>query len=523
MSDSLEPLRLLEEVLEEERKAFQAAQDEFGEKLASARQTLRSCAGNVEKNRANLERIAESSRAQMAAIEALLLQGGDSSALESELSAARGLLGAREAECAELLVKLAEREARVVVLEGEVGEALARVGVLEGEAAAAASGGTELSARVEALVASEARLMEEVSGLEARVGAAMESEVESQKLITTLRGEVAQARARLAEAEGALEGVEQSNLPLKAELERLRPQLESLLEGQGAAQAEVVALQGRLAALDGEKGNLLEDIEALRVENDRLQATVSTMITEAEANDLRRALDEERVRVDLLEQRLSDENAKGTKASLALQLAEAIKEAEEAKEALRQLRSSSGVRVSGGGVVAPKAAVESISRTGLEEQRMVLAAAKSAKGQKRTIGELLVEAGIVSRDQLQDAVEEQRRNPQTHLGAIFIERKHATEEAVAQALACQCGADFVDLGGDMIDAGAAALINERLANQHVCIPVRVGEEKLVVAMANPMDLVAIEDVERATGRGVEVVVGTPTQIREAIAKFYWEP
>jgi len=94
---------------------------------------------------------------------------------------------------------------------------------------------------------------------------------------------------------------------------------------------------------------------------------------------------------------------------------------------------------------------------------------------------------------------------------------------VAQALACQCGVDFVALTERTVNSEATALINERLANKHNCIPVRATAGTLELAMANPMDLVAIEDVERTTNRKVEVVVSTASAIKEAIAKFYWEP
>nr|HPO14020.1 type II secretion system protein GspE [Candidatus Hydrogenedentota bacterium] len=64
---------------------------------------------------------------------------------------------------------------------------------------------------------------------------------------------------------------------------------------------------------------------------------------------------------------------------------------------------------------------------------------------------------------------------------------------------------------------------ERPANQHQCLPVRTTDEGLILAMVNPLDLLAIEDVERTTNRKVEIVVVTPSDIKEAIAKYYWEP
>ena len=75
---SLDALRLFEEAWEETRQAFITAQDEFAEKLASARQTLRSCAGNVEKHRANIDQLTESAKARIDEVRSFVAAGGDS-------------------------------------------------------------------------------------------------------------------------------------------------------------------------------------------------------------------------------------------------------------------------------------------------------------------------------------------------------------------------------------------------------------------------------------------------------------
>ena len=66
-------------------------------------------------------------------------------------------------------------------------------------------------------------------------------------------------------------------------------------------------------------------------------------------------------------------------------------------------------------------------------------------------------------------------------------------------------------------------MTERLARLHTCIPLSATEVGVRIAIANPLDLVAIEDIERATTRKVEVVVATPKAILPLIDHYYWEP
>ncbi|MCF6287276.1 MAG: hypothetical protein L3K26_19150, partial [Candidatus Hydrogenedentes bacterium] len=98
-----------------------------------------------------------------------------------------------------------------------------------------------------------------------------------------------------------------------------------------------------------------------------------------------------------------------------------------------------------------------------------------------------------------------------------------SEAAVAQARASQCGVDFMRITETTVDPDAASLISERLANQHSCIPISVSDRGMVLAVVNPMDLLAIEDVERFTNKKVDVIVGTVPEIEHAIARYYWEP
>ena len=93
-------LRLFEEAWEEAQKAFLAAQDDFADKLANARQTLRSCAGNVEKHKTNLEQIATSAKGHVADLRAFVEGGGAAAGLEEKIAALETAATDRDAEIA---------------------------------------------------------------------------------------------------------------------------------------------------------------------------------------------------------------------------------------------------------------------------------------------------------------------------------------------------------------------------------------------------------------------------------------
>ena len=74
-----------------------------------------------------------------------------------------------------------------------------------------------------------------------------------------------------------------------------------------------------------------------------------------------------------------------------------------------------------------------------------------------------------------------------------------------------------------VNADIAALVPERVAKKYTCIPVRLENERLVLAMANPMDLLAIEDIGLITQKSVDVRVAPHSAVEAAINRYYWEP
>ncbi|HOE67217.1 MAG TPA: hypothetical protein PLO62_11890 [Candidatus Hydrogenedentes bacterium] len=143
-----------------------------------------------------------------------------------------------------------------------------------------------------------------------------------------------------------------------------------------------------------------------------------------------------------------------------------------------------------------------------------------AGGRRPRLGEILLAEQDVTDEQLGEALAVQEQDPYRRIGAILVDQGIATEETVARALARQLIMRFIDLDRVEPDPEAVRVISERLAHHHGCIPVSVTGDEVLLAMANPLDLIAIEDVELASGRRVEPAVATATAIRRAIVRSF---
>ena len=142
------------------------------------------------------------------------------------------------------------------------------------------------------------------------------------------------------------------------------------------------------------------------------------------------------------------------------------------------------------------------------------------QGKRRPMGLILVKAGIISPEQLETALSQQRNAWNRHLGGILVDLGFVNDESVAQAIAAQTRTPFVRLSDEHIDRQATSLIARKMAAHHLAIPITFEMNDLRVAMANPLDLVALEDVKLATGRPVSPVVATTRDIEQTINRIY---
>lgn len=149
------------------------------------------------------------------------------------------------------------------------------------------------------------------------------------------------------------------------------------------------------------------------------------------------------------------------------------------------------------------------------------------------LGERLINAGILTEDQLDLALKEQKRTLEL-LGEVLVGLGFLTQDAIASALAAEAGAHHIELRCyPAIEPEVLELVPESFARQHSLIPLSIktcserpllsqGESngRLVVAMENVFDIVIIDELQRMTNCAVEAVSATETDILMAIDRFY---
>jgi type IV pilus assembly protein PilB len=142
-----------------------------------------------------------------------------------------------------------------------------------------------------------------------------------------------------------------------------------------------------------------------------------------------------------------------------------------------------------------------------------------ATGHKR-LGELLIEAKLLSHEQLDRAIAEQKKSGQL-LGATLIAMKVITEDVLMGLLQRQLGLPLVDLEAQMVDEAAVAKVKEDMARKYLALPIEIeGRKTLVVAMSDPLNVAALEDLRFHSGMFIKPVLASPTQVAEAIERFY---
>ncbi|HEX9779636.1 MAG TPA: ATPase, T2SS/T4P/T4SS family [bacterium] len=131
------------------------------------------------------------------------------------------------------------------------------------------------------------------------------------------------------------------------------------------------------------------------------------------------------------------------------------------------------------------------------------------------VGELLVKRGVITAAQLDEALTEQQTTGK-FFGTILVARGWITEEALARTLSEQLGLAYVDLASHPTEPGVLELLPETLCRQYVAIPLFSMGDSITVAMANPLDAAAIEELQKASQRHIWPVFSTPTAIRHAL-------
>ena len=149
---------------------------------------------------------------------------------------------------------------------------------------------------------------------------------------------------------------------------------------------------------------------------------------------------------------------------------------------------------------------------------MTTSRATPSRSTKR-LGELLLEAGVVTEAQLSEVLEEQKRTGK-RMAQIFIERGLLAKGEAGRWLALQQGYEYVNLTAEPIDVHVAQLLPEPFARRLMALPIRQEGKNLIVAMADPSDILALDEITRATGLRVQPVFTTETDLEWALAQLF---
>ncbi|MEK7841174.1 MAG: ATPase, T2SS/T4P/T4SS family, partial [Deltaproteobacteria bacterium] len=135
------------------------------------------------------------------------------------------------------------------------------------------------------------------------------------------------------------------------------------------------------------------------------------------------------------------------------------------------------------------------------------------------LGELLVREKLLSAEQLKKAIEEQRSSG-GRLGYNLAKLGYINEKDLTTFLSRQYGIPSVDLAATEIDTEIIKLIPEDVAKKYQVIPISRTGSTLIMAMADPSNIFAIDDIKFLTGYNVESVIASETAIKDAIEKYY---
>jgi hypothetical protein len=138
---------------------------------------------------------------------------------------------------------------------------------------------------------------------------------------------------------------------------------------------------------------------------------------------------------------------------------------------------------------------------------------------KPRIGMLLVKAGILTEKQLGNALDVQERTGEK-LGTILVNLGYMAEEALLDAVGSQLQVPFIRLEDETFDPAIAGFVGAHIARARRCIPVRREKDQIIMAMADPLDLATLNEVERLCKARVDIRIAPETAIMAAIDRVY---
>ena len=143
----------------------------------------------------------------------------------------------------------------------------------------------------------------------------------------------------------------------------------------------------------------------------------------------------------------------------------------------------------------------------------------STKIVKKRLPDMLLEQGLVTREQLQECMNIQRATGQS-LPTLLVQKKYLSEEDLVITLSEQLGIPHIRVAHYSIPKEVLAEVPETLARQYQMLPVSVTGDVLTLAMADPLNIMALDDLRMLTSYDIEPVVAVASELHDAINKHY---
>jgi len=134
--------------------------------------------------------------------------------------------------------------------------------------------------------------------------------------------------------------------------------------------------------------------------------------------------------------------------------------------------------------------------------------------------QFLLQKGYLKPEQLEEATKVAQQTSQSDIGKVLVSLNMVGEREVLMGKAQEMGIGFVDLDRMTVDSSAINVVNEKLVKNHNAVPVKKDGMTLYVAMTNPNNIVALDDIKIASGCRVVPVLAVPGAIEDAIKKYY---
>lgn len=139
--------------------------------------------------------------------------------------------------------------------------------------------------------------------------------------------------------------------------------------------------------------------------------------------------------------------------------------------------------------------------------------------EKKRIGDLLIEFNYITQSELEEAIAAQK-NMDLRLGQVLIELDYITENELTSVIEAQFGFERVDLSNYILNTHLSQYLEEDIARKYNAVPYEIDDNVLKVAMEDPTDLVAVENMEISSSMRIDISIATGSEIKNAINQIY---